>query len=107
MLRRYTFYGGIRRSLTRFDPTKQFGPRATMALSAMPIPWYPPPPFVNDIRWWDDFFLNFPRPLASDKPNSVPDKLAPLKTHGQSHLTLGSTPKIFFGLVHVLGISPT
>jgi hypothetical protein len=107
MLRRYTFYGGIRRSSTRFDPTKQFGPRATMALSAVLTPWYHPPPLIDVIRWWENFFLNFPRPLASDKPNNVPDKLAPLKTHGRAHSTLGSTPKIFFGLAHVLGISPT
>jgi hypothetical protein len=53
------------------------------------------------------FFLKFPRPLASDKPIDIPDKLAPLKTHCQAHSTLMSTPKIFFGLAHVLGISPT
>jgi hypothetical protein len=78
-----------------------------MALSATPTPWYRPPPFVNNIRWWNDFFLNFPHPLVSDKLNDFPDELAPLKTHGQAHSTLGSIPKIFFGLAHVLGISST
>jgi hypothetical protein len=107
MLRRYTFYGGIRRSSTHLDPSKQFGPNATMALSATPTPWYHPPPFVNDIRWWDDFFLKSPRPPPPDKLDFDLNYLVPLKTHGHSHSTLRSTPKFFFGHMHVLDVFST
>ena len=58
MLRRYNFYGGIRRPPTPPYPSKRFGPRATMILSTTRTPWYRPPSFVDDIRGWDKFYLN-------------------------------------------------
>jgi hypothetical protein len=58
MLRGYDFYGGIRRLLTQPYPSKRFGQRATMTLHAAPSPSYHPPPFVDDIRGWGNFFLN-------------------------------------------------
>ena len=106
MLRRYNGCRGIRRSLTRLDPSKQFGLHATMILSAGPTPWYCPPPLVDNIRWWDNFFLKFPRPSTPEKPDVDPDHLAPLKTHGSKYSPLVSTSKIFFGCGDVLGIFP-
>ncbi len=102
----YTFYGGIRRTLTCFDSSKQFGPQAIMASSATPTPWYCPPPFVDNIRWWDDFFLKFSRPPPPDKPDTNPGHSFPLQNHGHVLLALGSTPNIFFSHAHVLGMSP-
>ena len=96
MLRRYNFYGGIRRPPTPPYPSKRFGQCATMALSAAPTPSYRRPPFVDDIRGWDDFFLNSPCSTPSDRGNFGSDFLVPSKSHGQKQPTLASTPEIFF-----------
>jgi hypothetical protein len=106
MLCWYNFYGGICRLPTRLDPSKQFGPHATMALSAVLTPWYCPPPFVNNIRWWDNFFLKFPRPPTPNKTDIDPNHLVPLKTHHPEYSTLVSTFEIFFGCAQVLGVFP-
>jgi hypothetical protein len=106
MLRWYTFYGGIRRLLTQLDPSKQFGPHATMALSATPTPWYWPPPFVDNVRWWDDLFLKFLRPPTPDKQDVDPYQLVPLKTNRPTYSTLVTISEIFFGCTHVLGVFP-
>jgi hypothetical protein len=66
-----------------------------MTLSPAPSPSYRHPPFVNDIRGWDDFFLNSPRSTPSDRRNFGSDFLVPPKFHGQKQPTLASTPKIF------------
>ncbi len=79
MLRRYNGYGGIRRSLTRLHPSKQFGPHATMTSSAMPTPWYCPPPFLDNIWWWDDFYWNPPSLLLPRSWSSTPITLLRLK----------------------------
>jgi hypothetical protein len=67
MSRRYNGYGGICRSFTGLDSSKQFKLHATMTLPAALTPWYRPPPFIDDIRWWDDFFLKFPCPSTPKK----------------------------------------
>jgi hypothetical protein len=104
MLFRYTFYGGIRRLLTRLDPSKQFGPHATMAPTAAPTPWYHPPPFVDNITWWDHSFLKFPHLPTPNKPDLDPNHLDLLKTHCPEYFPLVSTSKIFFGCNHILCI---
>jgi hypothetical protein len=96
MLQQYNFYGGIRRPPTPPYPSKRFRQCATMAISAAPTPWYRPPPFINDIRGWDNFFLNSPRSTPSDRRNFGSDFLVPPKSHGQKQPTLASTPEIFF-----------
>jgi hypothetical protein len=78
MLCQYTFYVGIRRSLTCFDPSKQIGPQAIMASSAAPTAWYHSPPFVDDIRWWANFFLKFSRPPPPNKPDANPGHSVPV-----------------------------
>jgi hypothetical protein len=95
MLRRYVFYGGIRRPPTPPFPSKRFGPRATMALSAAPPPWYRPPPFANNIRGWEEFYLNSPRPSPSDRLEPDLDFVLHPNSHGQNYPTLAFTPKIF------------
>ena len=107
MLRRYTLYGGIRRLLTRFDPSKQFGPHATMALSAVPTPWYHPLLLSTILDGGMIFFLKLPRPSTPDKLDVDPHHLAPLKTHGSESSPLVSTSEIFFGCGDILGVSPT
>ena len=95
MLQRYGFYGGIRRPLASPFPSKRFGPRATMAISAMPPPWYRLPPSADDIRGWDKFYLNSPRPSRSDRLDLDLNFVAHPNTHGQNHPTLAFSPKIF------------
>ncbi len=95
MLRRYDFYGGIRRPLTQPYPSKRFGQQATMTLSAAPSPSYRHPPFVDNIRGWDEFFLNSPCSTPSDRRNVGSDFLVPPKSHGQKQPILASTPEIF------------
>ncbi len=51
--------------------------------------------------------MKSPHPPPPNKPDFDLDHLVPLKTHGHAHSTLGSTPQIFFGHVHVLGIFST
>jgi hypothetical protein len=58
-----------------------------MALSAAPTPWYCSPPYVDNITWWDDFFLKSPRPPPPDKLDFDLDHLIPLKTHGHALYT--------------------
>ncbi len=96
MLQQYDFYGGIRRPLTQPHPSKRFGRGPTMTLSAAPPPPYRHPPFVNNIRGWDDFFLNSPCLTPSDRRNFGSDILFPPKSHGQKQLILASTPEILF-----------
>ena len=67
-----------------------------MALSAAPTPWYHPPPFVDNIRGWEDFFLNSPQSSPSDQLDFNFDFVVPPKSHGQNYPTLVSTPGIFF-----------
>jgi hypothetical protein len=95
MLQRYDFYRGIRRRLTQPYPRKRFGQCATMTLSAAPSPSYRHPPFVDNIRGWDEFFLNSPRSTPSDQCNFGSDFLVPPKSHGQKQPTLAFTPEIF------------
>jgi hypothetical protein len=95
MLQRYDFYGGIRRPPTPLYPSKRFGQLATMALSATLTPSYCRPPFVGDIRGWDEFFLNSPCSTPSNQHNFGSDFLIPPKSHGQKQPTLASTPEIF------------
>jgi hypothetical protein len=96
MLRRYNFYGGICRPPTPPYPSKRFGQCATMTLSAAPSPSYRHLSFVNDIREWDDFFLNSPRSTLSDQRNFGSDVLVHPKSHGQKQPTQASTPEISF-----------
>jgi hypothetical protein len=96
MLRRYNFYGGIRRPLTQPHPSKRFGRGPTMTLSAAPPPPNRHPPFVGNIRGWDEFFLNSPRLTPSDRHNFGSDILVPPKSHGQKQPILVSTPEILF-----------
>ena len=96
MLRRYDFYGGIRRPPTPPYPSMRFGQYATMAISPTPTPCYRPPPFVDNIRGWDDFFLNSPRWTPSDRCDFGSDFLVPPESHRQNQPALASTPKIFF-----------
>jgi hypothetical protein len=95
MLRRYVFYGGICRPPTPPFPSKRFGPRATMALSATPPPWYHPPPFADDIRGWDEFYLNSPRPSPSNQLEPNLNFVLHPNSHGQNYPTLAFTPEIF------------
>jgi hypothetical protein len=95
MLQRYDFYGGIRRPLTQPYPSKQFRQCATMTLSPAPSPSYCHPPFVDNIRGWDEFFLNSPCLTPLDRRNFGSDFLVPPKSHGQKQPTLASTPEIF------------
>jgi hypothetical protein len=67
-----------------------------MALSAKPSSLYRLPPFVNNTRELDDFFLNSPCSTPSDRHNFGSDFLVPPKSHGQKQPTLASTPNIFF-----------
>ncbi len=82
MLRRYDFYGGIRRPLTQQHPSKQFGQGPTMTLSAALPPPNRHPPFVDNIRGWDEFFLNSPRFTPSDRRDFGFDIFVPPKSHG-------------------------
>jgi len=66
-----------------------------MTLSDAPSPLYRHPPFVDDIRGWDDFFLNSPRSSPSDQRSFGSNFLVPPKSHGQKQPTLASTPEIF------------
>jgi hypothetical protein len=67
-----------------------------MTLSAAPPPPNRHPPFVDDIRGWDEFFLNSPRLTPSDRRNFGSDILVPPKSHGQKQPILASTPEILF-----------
>jgi hypothetical protein len=104
MLRQYNGYGGFCRSLTRLDPSKQFGPHATMTLSAVLTPRYCPPP-LSTILYGGTFFSEIPLPLYSQEAGHGPDHLAPLKTHGSKCSPLVSTSE-FFGCGDILGIFP-
>ena len=96
MLRRYVFYGGIFRPPTPPFPSKQFGPpRATMAFSAAPPPWCCLPPFADDIRGWDEFYLNSPHPSPADRLKPDLDFVLHPNSHGQNYPTLAFTPEIF------------
>jgi hypothetical protein len=66
-----------------------------MALSAVPTPWYCPPPFVDDIRGWDEFYLNSPHPSPSDQIELDLNFIIHPNPHGQNHPTLVFTPEIF------------
>ena len=96
MLCRYNFYGGIRRPPTPLYASKRFGPSVTMALSAASTPWYCPPPSVNNIRGWDEFFLNSPQSSPFDRLDFNLNFVVPSNSHGQNHPTLGFTPEILF-----------
>ncbi len=65
-----------------------------------------PPLFVDNIRWWDNFFLQFLRPSTPNKLHVDPNHLAPLKTHGSDFSLLVPSSKIFFVCKGVLGIFP-
>ena len=95
MLQRYDFYRGIRRPPTPPYPSKRFGPRATMVLSTAPTPWYRPPPFVDDIRGWDEFYVNSPHPSPSNQLELDLNFVVHPNSHGQNHPTLAFTPEIF------------
>ena len=95
MLQRYDFYGGIRRPPTPPYPSKPLGPRATMALSVAPPPCYRPSPFVDDIRGWDEFYLNSPRPSPSNQLELNLNFDFHSNSHGQNYPILAFTPKIF------------
>jgi hypothetical protein len=77
-----------------------------MALFAVPTPWYHLPPFIDNIRWWDIFFLKFSCPSTPNKPGINPNHLSLFKKHGSEYSPLVSTSKIFFGCGDVLGIFP-
>ncbi len=66
-----------------------------MALSAVPPPWYHPPPFADDIRGWDEFYLNSPPPSPSDRLEPDLDFVRHPNSHGQNYPTLAFTPEIF------------
>ena len=66
-----------------------------MALSAAPSPWYRLPLFADDIRGWDKFYLNSPRPSSSNRLKPDLDFVLHPNSHGQNYLTLAFTPKIF------------
>ena len=95
MLRRYCLYGGIRRPLTQPHPSEQFGRGPTMTLSAAPPPPNRHPPFVDDIRGWDEFFSNSPRLTPLDRCYFGSFILVPPKSHEQKQPSLASTPEIF------------
>ena len=66
-----------------------------MALSAAPQTWYRPPPFADDIRGWDEFYLNSPRPSSSNRLKPDLDFVLHPNSHGQNYPTLAFTPEIF------------
>ena len=66
-----------------------------MALSATPTPWYRPPPFVDNIRGWDKFYLNSPRPSPSARLALDLNFVVQPNSHGQNHPILAFTPEIF------------
>ncbi len=71
MLHQYQLHGGIHRLQLRFGQSKQFGMTTTMAASAAPTPWNRLPPSVDNFRWWDNIFLNFPHSIMHDKTPKV------------------------------------
>jgi hypothetical protein len=77
-------------------PSKQIRQWVTMALSAALTHWYCHPPFVDNIRGWDKFFMNSPCSFPSNGCSFDFNFLVPPKFHGQNYLTLASTPGIIF-----------
>jgi hypothetical protein len=54
-----------------------------MTLFAAPTPWHCPSLFVNDVRWWETFFLSFPRPPTSNNLDVGYKQRLPTATHGE------------------------
>jgi len=67
-----------------------------MTLSAAPPPPNRHPPFVDDIRGWDEFFLNSPRFTPLNRRDFGFDISVPPKSHEQKQPFLAPTPEIFF-----------
>ncbi len=89
MLRQYQLHGGIHRLRPQFGQSKQFGRISTMAASAAPTPWNPPPPSIDNFRWWDNIFLNFSGPLTTNEPPKIHRKRFLAEPHnGKTHKLL-------------------
>jgi hypothetical protein len=97
MPRQYQLHGGIRRLQPRFGQSKQLGMTTTMAASAAPTPCNCLPPSVNNFRWWDNIFLNFPRSITHDETPKVHWQFFSEEPHhGKTHAVLVPALKWFF-----------
>ncbi len=89
MLCQYQLHRGICRPQPRFGQTKQFGATATMAASTTPTPWNRLPPPVDNFRWWDNIFLQFPwSPTLDNLPEEHQRKFLAAAQHGETHMFL-------------------
>jgi hypothetical protein len=97
MLFQYQLHGGIRRLQPRFDQSKQFRTNTTMAASSAPTPWNHPPPSVDDVRWWDNIFLNLSCPLENEEmPKVHRQKYSGEPHHGETHAFLVPALELLF-----------
>jgi hypothetical protein len=71
MLHQYQLHEGICGLQPQFVQSKRFGTTTTMAASAAPTPWNHLLPSVDNFRWWDNIFLNFPPSITHDKTPKV------------------------------------